>query len=203
MQSKLIGITLAALVLTASAYANVIFMPGNNPQPNEENVVFHTSTTNTMVSGVTDKTQTTVNYSSPQTLTPGNGSSDISGPSSGIRIMTITVPGDTFTDYIFNAFKANSSSNNLRVAATTSDGTVFTSTLFGGGTGNHFMTVIATGGEEIRNIAITGATGGGFTDLRNNQISGFAVAPVPEPSSMLLLGSGVLLLVQGLRRKLL
>ena len=64
------------------------------------------------------------------------------------------------------------------------------------------MTILAAPGVEL--VKISMASGGGVNTVSQNRISGIEPLPppIPEPSSMLLLGSGVLVLAQVLRRKL-
>lgn len=64
MRTKMLGIALAALVLTASAYADATFTPANNPPANEENVLLNHSGTvsGNPIAGLTNHTRTTVQF---------------------------------------------------------------------------------------------------------------------------------------------
>ena len=49
MRTRFVGIALTTLLLMASAYADAVFTLGNHPQPGEQNIMFHTAMTGTMV----------------------------------------------------------------------------------------------------------------------------------------------------------
>jgi hypothetical protein len=71
---------------------------------------------------------------------------------------------------------------------------------FGDTHGNNFLTITVTPGDAIHSVTLD--SGPGFQDLKQTRISGPFAEIIPEPSSMVLLGSGVLGLAQLLRRKL-
>src|SRR5215469_11095461 len=146
MITRILGAVLATLLLIASAYANAVFEFGNHPQPNEQNILFHTPQTGTSVNGFTNHTDTMVVFTSPTTLTAKGGQSDIDALSGKISDILITVPGENFLDYILNPFKGNNSSD-ITVTVKMSDGKSFTSPSFGHSGGNNFLTILATGGE--------------------------------------------------------
>ena len=208
MRTKMLGIALAALVLTASAYADAMFETGNHPQPNEENILLNGSgiVIGNPIDGHTNHTHTTVQFSSTTCL-PGQGclsgtggQSDIdAGPGFGtvLHNVTITVPGHSFQDLIINPFKPVNNTDLVVTVITNTGPFIFT---YGDTHGDNFLTITTNGGEVIDSVTIDST--GGFQDLKQPRISGpFAV--IPEPSSLLLLGSGVLILLQGFRRKLL
>jgi hypothetical protein len=190
MGTKILGTVLAALILAASAYADAIFTPGNHPQPDEENIHF-THQTGPAVFGTTDVSGTMVDYLATTNLNAHGV--NIDGP---IVNITIKVPGHDFEDYIVNAFNGGVPPD-VVITTFMNDGKSFSSPMFGGH-GNNFMTVTAGAGEDIVSITITSPKG--FASLDQNRISGISV--IPEPSSMLLLGGGLLGVAGVLRRKL-
>ena len=101
-------------------------------------------------------------------------------------------------DLIFHPFKP-ASAKDLVVTAVTNNGT-FTFT-YGDTRGNDFLTITTIGGETISSVTIDSASG--FQDLKQPRISGISgVTIVPELSSMLLLGSGLLVVAMVVRCRL-
>src|SRR5215469_16976242 len=94
--TQILGTALATLLLIASAYANsVSFMPGNVPQPNEENILLNgangTSVTGHTIEGHTNTTRIAISYTSLGTELSGKGGqSDIEALQGGL-IHEITV----------------------------------------------------------------------------------------------------------------
>ena len=224
VRTRFIGITVAALVLTASAYADAIpaapptpcavsvcFTPGNSPPANEENVLLNGmgKQQGNPVFGTTNHTHTTVRYfSTTDTLTGTGGQADIDALDGLLNNISITIPanspgcafalGCSFQDLIINPFKeaVNFGAN---ITVVTKQGT-FHDDNFGSDHGNNFLTITVGPGNAIFSVTIDSAAG--FQDLKQTRISGPYAEITPEPSTMLLVGSGVLLLAQGLRRKL-
>jgi len=199
MRTRILATALTTLVLIASAYADAVFTLGDHHQPNEENILFHTDQTGTTIDAFTNRSDTMVQFSSTtDTLIGTGGQSDLDAADGFINNVTFTVPGHTFLDFIFNADEPVAD-NDLLVTVVTNDNT-FTFT-YGTAHGENFLTITTTGGEVIDSVTIDSASG--FTGLKQPRVSGISgVALVPEPSSMVLLGSGLVGLAQVLRRKM-
>jgi hypothetical protein len=194
-------VVIALTILIIPAFADAVFTLGDHPQPNEENILFHPAQMGTTIDGITNHSHTMVQFSSTtDTLIASGGQSDVDAVDGDINDITMSVPGHTFLDAIINPFK-EVGVGNLVVTVTMSNGMTFTHT-YGAAHGDNFLTITTSGGEMISSVNIE--SGLGFQGLKQPRISGISgVTVVPEPSSMLLLGSGVLGLAYALRRKML
>jgi len=190
---------IAIVVLAAAqAFGNAVFTLGNNPQPNEQNILFTSFQTGKTVDGFTNMTNTLVQFSSTTDtlVVTAVGQAKVTAADGLINDITVTVPGFLFQDFILNPFNPVLN-NDLKVFVTMSDGTVFNFGPYGSINGNNFLTITTSGGELIQSVTVDSIFG--FDDLRLPRVSG--LAPVPEPSSLLLLVSSVLGVAQVLRRE--
>lgn len=199
------GLALLSLVSASPAPAQVSFLFGNNPQPGEENILLNSGDTGTTVIGVTNQSNTSVSFTSAETLfVPASGQARIEGQDGllGPEPLTISLAnGGTFQDLIFNPFIGGAGApndNDLIVTVDTTAGvSTFTYTL---SNGQNFLTVVADAGVGINSVSLDPVVG--FSDLRQVRISGAGVLNVPEANTLsAVLGMGVLGVVPVLRRR--
>jgi len=97
-------VAIALTILITPAFADAVFTLGNHPQPNEQNILFHTDQMATTIDDFTNQSNTEVVISfTVNTLMGTEGQSDIDDASGGLlHDITFTVPGHTFSDFIFN-----------------------------------------------------------------------------------------------------
>jgi hypothetical protein len=189
-----------ALIFAMPAMADAVFQTGNHHQQGEQNILLHTNQTGSTINDFTNQSNTLVEFSSTtNTLHGKGGQSDIDDAGGALlHNLTFTIPGDTFKAFIWNPFKPKVNGD-LIVTAVTNDGTFnFT---YGDKHGDNFLTILAVNGEVLESVTINSASG--FQDLKQPRVAGIdPIATTPEPSSMLLLGSGMAGLAGFLRRKM-
>jgi hypothetical protein len=199
----------ATVALTAAlpAHAHVTFEEKNDPQPDEENIMFQSTGTGKTIEAFTNKSNIEVDFSSTDVIKPSaKGQADIIADTGFLTNLTITVPGGTYQDLILdpmvNLGKLKADGGTADVSVTTNDG-IFTHS-YDLGNGDNFLTIFATGGEKISSTTITMEGEGNFADLKQPRISGLmggTPGPTPEPCSLALLGMGALPLAARLRRR--
>jgi hypothetical protein len=211
---------LMALAAAAPARATITLTPGNNPQPNEANVLFNHGDTSSPAPlgtvspppmGVVGTTNTappvSVTLSSTQNLY-------VQGGGQGLIIATATL-GDPATqvgftnfalglptgraaqDVIFDAHLTQGqgqpgTGGTATITVFESNGTSTTFTNRPIGNGENFYTLVASGGEDIQRVTFAMASGQSFTQLQQIRVSGIAgVTVIPEPSTMVMAGTGL------------
>jgi hypothetical protein len=180
---------LGVFALQARA-VTVTFTIGNHPQANEENILLNTGTSGSTVTGVTNTSGLTVNFSSTtDTLSePSQGQARVEALDGLLNNVTISVPGGSFTDLILNPFDGPVTGHppvgsNATVTVAAGGGTF----VYALANGQNFLTIVATSGV-IGSVTIDAPAG--FADLRQPRISGAAVVPLPAAawSGLVLLG---------------
>src|SRR5579862_3476379 len=185
---------LPVLLTGGQVWADVIFTLGNNPQqPNEENILFSSAQTGAMVTGLTNISDTTVDFTSTTDLltVTANGQAAVSASDGAINDLTISLAGGaTYQDLILNPFLGGVAAGPAMVTVMATDGQ-FTFDYPGGlGNGQNFLTITTTPGESIISTTIDASTG--FDDLKQPRISGVSSVALPEPGSMLTLAAGLM-----------
>jgi hypothetical protein len=110
-------------------------------------------------------------------------------------------PGGVFTKIVFalsGAGTGGAAQVGFDLSVTEGNGGM-QSASFTTGSGNTFYTVVAINGQDIRNINLT-ATNGEFETLRQLRLGGEGISEIPEPASLLLVGT-VLAGIGIIRRK--
>jgi hypothetical protein len=191
-------LTIGIMALSSTAMADFVFTIGNNPQPNEQNILFQNPQTGTCINGATQTGVAVQFCSTTDTLVQNaQGQADVFAQDGTLNNISLGLQtGFTALDFILNPQDATGTIN-VCVNGATSGVNCFQ---YSGGTGQNFLTIVAINGQFITSIAVNGS----FTDLKQPRISGVAQAtnPVPEPASMALFGSGLCILGGLVRRRL-
>ncbi|HZT83046.1 MAG TPA: PEP-CTERM sorting domain-containing protein [Gemmataceae bacterium] len=166
---------LALLVVGLAARigrADIIFTLGNNPQKNEENILFGASESGTTITGATQGGIPVLFSSTTDTLMQNaKGQADIFAQDGLLNNVKVQVQNGTYTDLIINP-QNGSGMATVTVSSLDSNGnpeadSTFTYSL---GNGQNFLTIVATNGEVITSTTIDAASG--FDDLKQPRISG-------------------------------
>ena len=193
-------------VVAGTAKADIVVVTGVNNQ-GTDNVLLNPATNVTTVTGTVGPSNLLVNFTS----TSGNGSlnanpsgqATVSGGTGNDPLTQLTFSldnGNAFTRAVFNINAATAGSVLIHVEGINITGGFFEDDFGVDANGQNFFTVDAINGQSITSISLTAINGATFSDVRQVRLGGAGPA-VPEPTSMLLLGSGLIGVATGLRKR--
>jgi hypothetical protein len=193
-------VSLAFAIWAPTAAADVIFTLGNNPQPDENNILFAAGETGTLITGEVDHSGVGVQFSSltGQTLeqnAQGQASiTEVNGDP--LTSMFVQVPGYTFGDFILNL------ENGTGTATVVAVDNFNDSFMYALGNGQNYLTITTANGQSIASVSVTLSTGGGFDVFKQPRISQVCNTAtsvcvpspdvgVPEPGILTLIAVGL------------
>lgn len=194
-------------VVAGTAKADIVVITGVNNQ-GTDNVLLNPATNVLTVTGTVGPSNLLVNFtsSSGSGLLNANpsGQATVSGGTGNTALTQLTfglANNDTFTRAVFNINASTGGSVLIHVEGVNITGGFFEDDFTVDANGQNFFTVTAINGQAITSISLTAINGAVFQDIRQVRLGGGDVGEVPEPASMLLLGSGLIGVAAGFRKR--
>lgn len=191
-----------------TAKADIVVVTGVNNQ-GTDNVLLNPATNVTTVTGTVGPNNLLVNFTSfsGSGLLSANpsGQATVSGGTGNVALTQLTfglANNATFTRAVFNINAATDGSVLIHVEGVNIDGGFFEDDFVVDANGQNFFTVTAINGQLITSISLTAINGAVFEDIRQVRLGGADVGEIPEPATMLLLGSGLIGVAAKFRKRL-